>query len=196
MTGYYEGVVQVLVLKTAAVVAASGVAMGGGVTGAGLHPEDGTGASQGWHPVDEEWHAVSYDGLFLPAGTYCEGFDLRTTTEFQDVSAKVTTRWSDGAARTTSYRGPLISRATNESTGSSVELSLSGRARVLTRPDGSIAVYSSTGPIGMGWPQDGGGLERGFHVLRGKHVTTFSPDGTRELTVDRGPEVNVCELVD
>lgn len=185
-----------LVLRTAAGVAAAGMALGGGGAGAAAQPEGGSGASGEWHPVDEEWHAVGFDGLFLPAGRYCEGFDLRTTTEFQDVSAKVTTRWSDGAARTTSYRGPLLSRATNESTGSSVELSLSGRADVLTRPDGSIAVYSSTGPIGMGWPQDGGGLERGFHVLRGEHVTIFAPDGTREITVDRGSEVNVCELVD
>lgn len=185
-----------LVLRTAAVVAAWGMALAGGVTGAHAQPVEGAGASEDWHPVEEDWHSVNFDGLFLPAGRYCEGFDLRTTTEFQDVSARVTTRWSDGAPRTTSYRGPLLSRATNESTGSSVELSLSGRATVLTRPDGSIAVYSSTGPIGMGWPQDGGGLERGFHVLRGEHVTTFAPDGTREITVDRGSEVNVCDLVD
>ena len=179
------------------VAVAGAVAVGCGSAVAA--PGSGGGAvepSRGWYPVDEEWRPAPDDGLFLPKGTYCTGFDLRTTPEFQAVRSKVTSRWSEGAVRTTSYRGPLLVRATNEATGRSAVVNLSGRSEVLTRPDATIAVYTSTGPIGMGWPQDGGGLERGFHVLKGHHVTTFGADGTRRLAVDRGPEVDVCRLVD
>lgn len=178
------------------VVIVGALALGGGTARAATESGVGGGESfRGWYPVDEGWQPAPDDGLLLPGGTYCTGFDLRTTPEFQAVRSRVTSRWSEGEARTTSYRGPLHVRATNESTGRSVLLNLSGRAEVLTRPDSSIAIYSSTGPIGMGWPQDGGGLERGFHVLKGHHVTTFTADGTRRLAVDRGPEVDVCELV-
>lgn len=183
------------------VAAIAAVTMAGTAAAAQAAPSEGEAPAAdttgtGWHEVEESWRSVSYDGLFLPADRYCDGFDLQTSTVHQDVRARVTTRWDGGAARTTSYRGPLLSEATNLSTGASTQLSMSGRAEVLTRPDGSIAVYTSTGPIGMGWPQDGGGLERGFHVLKGHHVTTFATDGSREIEVDRGSSVNVCELVD
>lgn len=177
------------------VVVLGAVAVGGGTAAAGPQAGGEGGSPRGWYPVDEEWRPAPDEGLFLPKGTYCAGFDLRTTPEFQAVRSKVTSRWSEGAARTTSYRGPLLVRATNEATGRSAVVNLSGRAEVVTRPDASIAVYTSAGPIGMGWPQDGGGLERGFHVLKGHHVTTFAADGTRRVAMDRGPEVDVCELV-
>jgi hypothetical protein len=162
-----------------------------------LAPATGaTAADEGWHPVNEQWQPYPEDELFLPAGRYCDGFDVRSVPVFQDVRYRVVTRWDSGGARDTEYTGPLLVEATNTSTGETVRLDLSGRAETLQRPDGSLAVYETNGPVGFGWPTGSVGLPQGFYVFRGRHVVEFPVGAPRELVVDQGTETDVCAMLD
>jgi hypothetical protein len=153
-------------------------------------------AEPGWHPVAEQWHPYPEGELLLPAGRYCDGFDVRSTPVRQDVRSRVVTRWDSGGARDTEYTGPLLVDATNTTTGKTVRLDLSGRAETLQRPDGSLAVYETDGPVGFGWPTGSVGLPQGYYVFRGRHVVRFPVDAPRELVVDQGTESDVCAMLD
>ena len=153
-------------------------------------------AEPGWHPVAEQWQPYPEGELLLPAGRYCDGFDVRSTPVRQDVRSRVVTRWDSGGARDTEYTGPLLVDATNTTTGKTVRLDLSGRAETLQRPDGSLAVYETDGPVGFGWPTGSVGLPQGYYVFRGRHVVRFPVDATRELVVDQGTESDVCAMLD
>lgn len=179
-------------LTRASAVAAAVVMGVTGIAGtASAEPATG----DGWHKVQEAWTPFVEGTLTLPAARYCGTFDLQLSAEEQDIVSKVTTRWDSGGDRTVSYKGPLLTRATNLSTGESVVIDLGGKAAALFREDGSLAKYSLNGPVGVGWPQDGGSLERGYYLLDGQHVIDYAPDGTRSIVEDKGTETNVCDLV-
>lgn len=148
-----------------------------------------------WHTVDEPWQPYETSGLLLPADRYCGDFDLSTTPVFQDLRYKVVSRWDSGGPRETVYDGPLRTENTNETTGESVVLNLSGRAEAVQREDGSLATYTSEGPIGMGFPSGSVGLEPGFYLFEGRHVVGFPAGQPRQLVVDQGTETNICDLV-
>ncbi len=179
-------------LRTSLVAAATALA-----AVAVLAPAPGaTAADEGWHPVTEQWQPYPEGELFLPAGRYCDGFDVRSTPVFQDVQYRVVTRWDSGGARDTEYTGPLLVDATSTSSGKTVRLDLSGRAETLQRPDGSLAVYETDGPVGFGWPTGSVGLPQGYYVFRGRHVVEFPVGSSRELVVDQGTETDVCAMLD
>ena len=152
--------------------------------------------TEGWHPVEEQWQPYPEGELFLPADHYCGDFDVRSTPVFSDVKFRVVTRWDSGGARDTEYTGPLLVDATNTTTGKSVRLNLSGRAETLQRPDGSLAVYETKGPVGFGWPTGSVGLPQGFYVFRGRHVVEFPAGEPRRLVLDQGTETDVCAMLD
>lgn len=152
-------------------------------------------AESGWHRVDEPWHRYEQSGLLLPADRYCGDFDMSTTPLFQDIRSRVVSRWDSGGPRETVYAGPLRAESTNEATGESVVLNLSGRAELVQREDGSLQSYESKGPIGMGFPVASIGLEPGFYLFQGRHVVEFPEGQPRRLVVDQGTETNVCDLV-
>ena len=151
-------------------------------------------AEEGWHPVQESWADYPEGELLLPAARYCGDFDVRSTPVFQDVRSRVTSRWASGGARTSEYTGPLLVDATNTASGATVRLDLSGRAETLQRPDGSLAVYETDGPVGFGWPTGSEGLPQGYYVFRGRHVVEFPVGAPRRLVVDQGTDV--CALLD
>lgn len=191
--------------RTIATAAATiGIALSGAATAAAVEQSTVTpptstapAAEPGWHAVDEPWQPYPEGDLTLPAARYCGSFDLSLTAVRQDIKVKVLSRWDDGTARSETYSGQLISRATNLSSGSSTDLNFSGTAQTLYRPDGSLSVYTMRGPVGMGWPAGGGSeLGQGFYQLNGYHEVEFGTDGVRRMLVDRGEEVNVCQLVD
>lgn len=131
----------------------------------------------------------------LPADRYCGDFDLSATPLFQDIRYRVLSRWDSGGPRVTVYDGPLRTENTNQATGGSVVLNMSGRAETLQREDGSLATYESKGPIGMGFPTGSVGLAPGFYLFEGRHVVEFPQSQPRRLVVDQGTETNVCDLV-
>ena len=152
-------------------------------------------AEEGWHPVRESWQPYPEGELFLPAERYCGDFDVRSTPVFSDVRSRVVSRWDSGGARETEYAGPLLVDATNISTGESARLDLSGRAVTLQRPDGSLAVYETRGPVGFGWPTGSVGQPQGYYVFRGRHVVEFPVGAPRRLVVDQGTETDACALL-
>jgi hypothetical protein len=154
--------------------------------------EDGV----GWHAVKEGWAPVPEGPLTLPAARYCGNFDLTLTPTRQDVQAKVLTRWDGGAVRTVTYVGPLLSTATNEATGASADLNLSGHATATYDAAGALDLYETEGPVAIGFPTGASDqLEQGMYLLTGHHVVDFGSDGTRTLVVDDGTETNICGLV-
>lgn len=152
-------------------------------------------AGDGWHPVHEQWQPYVESGLELPAGRYCGDFTVDTTPVFQDIRYRVLSRWDSGGPRETAYAGPLVTEATNEATGDSVRLNMSGSGTTLQREDGSLATYDTRGPVGFGWPTGSVGLDQGFYVFRGRHVVEFPESGPRRLVVDQGPETDVCAML-
>ena len=152
-------------------------------------------ASEDWHPVQESWQEYPEDELFLPADRYCGDFDVTSEPVFQDVQSRVTSRWDSGGARETEYTGPLLVDATNTTTGATVRLDLSGRAETLQRPDGSLAVYETKGPVGFGWPTGSVGLPQGYYVFHGRHVVEFPVGEPRRLVLDQGTETDVCAML-
>jgi hypothetical protein len=150
----------------------------------------------GWHPVQEPWQPYEQGALRLPAERYCGDFDLLSEPTRQAVREKVLTRWDDGAPRTVAYAGPLVVTATNQATGDSVEVNLSGTATATYDETGAFDVYETDGPVGVGFPAGSNDrLEPGFYRLTGHHVIDFAADGSRTLDVDRGAETNICDLV-
>ena len=153
-------------------------------------------AESGWHAVHESWQPYVEDDLNLPAAKYCGTFDLGLHVISQGIKVKALTRWDDGTPRTEVYTGPLRTRATNETTGATTDLNLSGRAEVLYRADGSMATYATKGPVGMGWGVGSGpDLPQGYYRFTGHHVVTFDTDGTKHLATADGTETDVCSLV-
>lgn len=154
-------------------------------------------ADEGWHTVQESWQPYPDEGgLFLPADRYCGDFDVRSEPVFQDVRFRVVSRWDSGGARETEYTGPLLVDATNTTSDATVRLDLSGRAETLQRPDGSLAIYETKGPVGFGWPTGSEGLPQGFYVFRGRHVVEFPVGEPRRLVLDQGTETDVCAMLD
>jgi hypothetical protein len=152
-------------------------------------------AEEAWHPVDEEWQPYVQGDLDLPADRYCGDFAVHSTPVRQDIVFRVVSRWESGGPRDVEYRGPLITEATNTTTGESVRLNMSGRAYTQQRPDGSLSTYEAIGPVGFGWPTGSVGLPQGYYVFRGRHVVEFPRSAPRRLVVDQGPETDICALL-
>ncbi|MGH3458465.1 hypothetical protein [Aeromicrobium sp.] len=144
----------------------------------------------------EPWQPYVEGDLTLPAERYC-GFEVIAHPEYQKIQSQVLDRYEDGAVRTEQYRGPLLSRFTNQETGAEDVVDLGGRALATYTPEGKLQRYETWGPVGVGYPAGAGdALLQGYYRLSGHHVVTFNADGSRDLTVDEGPELNICTLID
>ncbi|WP_432477082.1 hypothetical protein [Nocardioides sp. GXQ0305] len=84
---------------------------------------------------------------------------------------------------------------TCRTSGRTVDLDLSGFARTLQRPDGSLSRYQALGPVGFGWPTGSVGLPQGYYVFDGEHVVRLPRQKPRRLVRDRGTETDVCALL-
>lgn len=107
---------------------------------------------------------------------------------------RVTSTWPDGSPRVVRYAGPLRSTFTNDSTGASTTLNLSGSATAWLRSDGSMERYETHGPVGFGF-RAGDDMTRGYYRLVGHHVVTFDADGTRHLEVAQGQQQDICAML-
>jgi len=153
----------------------------------------GSTGTAGWHWVHEGWQPAVQGDLTLPAARYCGTFDLKLVAVSQDVRGKVLSRWDNGTPKDTYYTGPLTTKAINEATGKSKDYFMGGAALESDSPAGAIQTYQTFGPVGVGMPAGASqGLSAGFYVVRGYHEIRFNADGTREVTVAKGPATNIC----
>jgi hypothetical protein len=168
---------------------AAAVAMAAGVMGAGAVP-----ASAGESP----WVAYEQPDILVPAARSTCAFDVQETVVEDGEYYRNTEFYADGTVRTQRWRGPLVMRYTNVSSGASVVRDLSATATVHYRPDGSMAsMVSEHGAFGATMPA-GSSPASGIYVLGGRGTTlTLNPDGTRSFTLGpHGTAENVCAAID
>ena len=141
----------------------------------------------------EPWQPVTQPAFTVPAGAYCS-FSFHYEPDKQHLESRVLSRYPDGGVRSEEFRGLLIGTTTNLDTGASIQRNASGRLIEEFNPDGSLATYTSHGPVGFGFrAQDN--YPQGYYLLNGWHRITFDSAGIRTMTVDQGPEENICETL-
>ncbi len=121
------------------------------------------------------------------------GFDVRITPLRDGEEYRTTSTWPDGTPRTQLFRGTLVERYTNLTSGESVVRDLSATAVFAYRADGTPESLTSVhGAFGTTMPP-GSTPDTGLYVLGGHGTSvTFEPDGSRTFTLGhhgtrRGP---------
>jgi len=142
-------------------------------------------AAGGW----ERYHAESFTAA---AGDLCP-FAVRSQVLFDREYVRITDTFDDGSPKVEQYVGPLVVRLTDRRNGNSIQRDLSGRGVVEYARDGSFD-FRLQGPVAVGF-HPGDSLPPGYYLLSGHHVVHFAADGTRTVTVDEGPERELCSVL-
>lgn len=144
-----------------------------------------TQAAGGWVPITET-------NREYPAGTVCS-FGVSNEVVSQAEEERVVQTYSDGTPLETDFRGPLVVRYTNETTGVSVVRDLSGTAQLYTTPDHS-SVWVSQDHFGLtvhpGDPYHAAGL----YVLTGPSVFVVPSNGDTTVVSQTQVE-NICDTL-
>ncbi|HET9021876.1 MAG TPA: hypothetical protein VFN34_08320 [Ornithinibacter sp.] len=157
----------------------------------------GTGVVAAPASADTPWIPYREGELLIPAARSTCGFDVRITPLEDDEEYRTTSTWPDGSPRTLEFRGTLVERYTNESTGASVERDLSATAVFALREDGSPESLTSVhGAFGATMPP-GSTPDTGLYVLGGHGTSvTFNPDGTHTFELGpHGTAEDVCDAL-
>lgn len=141
----------------------------------------------------EPWQPVTQPAFTVPAGKYCS-FAFHYEPDEQHLETRVLSRYPDGSVRSEEFRGLLIGTTTNLDTGASIQRNASGRLLEEFNPDGSLATYTTHGPVGFGFRAEDH-YPQGYYLLKGWHQVTFDSAGIRTMTVDQGPEENICQTL-
>ncbi|CAN5429532.1 hypothetical protein BH11ACT8_BH11ACT8_26900 [soil metagenome] len=141
----------------------------------------------------EQWEPVTQPAFTAPAGKYCT-FGFSYQPDQQDLEMQVVKRYHDGAVKVVRYRGLLIGTTTNLDTGARITRDSSGDLREVLRRDGSLKVFGSHGPVGLGFTATDD-YPQGYYQLDGFHRVRIAPDGTKTMVVDRGAEENICDTL-
>ncbi len=175
----------------AALGAATLLGAGLAAPAASAHPGPG-------HHHGSPWTPYRTEEVVVPAARSTCGFDTRITPLRDEEEYRTTSTWPDGTPRTQLFRGALVERYTNLSTGASVVRDLSATAVFAYRPDGSPESLTSLhGAFGTTMPP-GSRPDTGLYVLGGRGTrVVFETDGTRTFTLGRhGTAEDVCEAID
>ena len=175
-------------MPTARTIAASALA---GLALAAVPTTAASANGSPWQPYRTEEFTVTADR------STC-AFDVLVTPLVDEEEYRTTKTWPDGSPREQVFRGALIERYTNLSTGASVVRDLSATAVYAYNADGTPASLTSLhGPFGATMPA-GSTPESGIFVLSGKGTSvTFNADGTRSFTLGKhGTASNVCDDLD
>lgn len=99
--------------------------------------------------------------------------------------------YPDGSPKVQEYRGPLVIRFTNTSTGASVVRDVSGYALLHFRQDGgSTWFFKGGGSLGV--HAGNTATPPGSYILQGTFVFTIAADGTREIRPLHASVENLC----
>jgi hypothetical protein len=152
----------------------------------------GSAQASGYEP--EPWQPYRTTGFEAPAGKYCS-FALRAEPIADEEEYRVVDRYADGTPRLYEYRGKLVDRFTNVSTGESVVRDLSGHAWHEVHEDGvTWKSFTVVGPFSAGFRAEDP-YPQGYYRFDGLHSITFDADGIRHMAVDAGPAENLCETL-
>jgi hypothetical protein len=145
---------------------------------------------------DTSWHRYHQDDIDYKRGDVCgfavHGQVLRDKEFYRNVNF-----WPNGKARTQLYRGPLVFRWTNTTTGTSVRRDQSGRAYVEYLRNGDFASLNAlTGHFGAGL-HAGSTPGRGLFLVGGRWSSlVINADGTSDLTLGPdGTAENLCRAL-
>ncbi|NNG38588.1 hypothetical protein HJ588_04760 [Flexivirga sp. ID2601S] len=133
------------------------------------------------------------DVLVTAARSTC-AFDVQETVLRDREEYRTTASYPDGSPKEQVYRGDLVVRFTNTTTGESVVHDLGGTAVYAFAPDGTpLSLTSEHGPFSATLPA-GSVPMTGIYVVSGKGTSVlFGADGTRTLTLGRnGTAIDVC----
>jgi hypothetical protein len=157
----------------------------------------GSGVAAAPASADSPWTPYRESEFVVSAARSTCGFDVRITPLVDKEEFRTTSTWPDGTPRTQVFRGTLIERYTNLTTGASVVEDLSARAVFTYRADGSPESLTSLhGAFGATMPP-GSTPDTGLYVIGGRGSSvTFAADGTHTFTLGRhGTAVDVCDVL-
>ena len=156
----------------------------GGGAAAGAAADRGSGS--GWVPAPTA-------PIDLAAGVVCD-FAVHIDATVDEVVTKVLQTYPDGSIRRDAFKGALILRVTNVSTGKYYDADASGSAVVDHHPDGAVTWYV-VGPVLVGSHVAGGNLSRGLYVIDGLYKLDVSSAHVVTLTMVRGRTDDVCARI-
>lgn len=160
---------------------------------AGADTTDRTDSAATARTHDTSWHRYHQADVDYRRGDVCRfavhGHVLRDREFYRNVNF-----WPNGKIRTQLYRGPLVFRWKNVSTGRSVVRDQSGRAYVEYHRNGDFASLNAlSGHFGAGMSK-GSRPSRGLFYVGGRWTSVVvNQDGTSTLTLGpRGTAENLC----
>jgi hypothetical protein len=125
------------------------------------------------------------------AGVTCD-FPVHGQPVVDEVVTKVLQRYPDGSIHRDAFKGDLIVRVTNTSSGTAYDADASGNAVVDHHQDGSQTWYVA-GPVLTGFREGLGNVPRGLYILDGVYRLDIAADGYKTLTMVHGTEDNICD---
>nr|BFD88704.1 hypothetical protein KitaXyl93_00640 [Kitasatospora sp. Xyl93] len=159
---------------------AAGAAGASGAAGAGS-------GQDGWEPSP----TPTYD---LPAGSRCD-FPVHMAAVVDEVERRVLEYAPDGTTvRRAAFRGALVLRITNTTTGAWYDADAGGRSVVDYRPDGSQTWYAH-GPVLLGVGPGAGNLPRDLYTVDGVYTIDIGATGYRTLTIKHGSAEPLCAKI-
>ncbi|MGH3378495.1 MAG: hypothetical protein ACRDP6_27600 [Actinoallomurus sp.] len=108
-----------------------------------------------------------------------------------EEETRIDATYPDGSAKVQEFRGPLVIRFTNTSTGASAVRDVSGYALLhFHQGGGSTWFFNGGGSIGV--HAGNTATPPGSYIVRGTFVVTFAADGTRDIRLIHARSENLC----
>lgn len=126
-------------------------------------------------------------------GAVCT-FGVSTSIVEDQEQQRVLATYPDGDPKLQEFRGPLVIRYTNTSSGASVVRDLSGYAWFHYGADGSIVAFIAS-HIGLTVPVGNAGWPAGEWVISGQSVATVSSAGAINVKLLHATAENLCQTL-
>lgn len=139
-----------------------------------------------------DWEPAPSAPWSFPAGARCD-FAVQGSPVVDEVVRRTVAVREDGT-QVVEYKGALVIRVVNTTTGASYDAEAGGRALVELRPDRSQKWYV-VGPILAGFGEGGGNMPRGLYTPDGVYTLDVSPTGYKTLTFLHGSTDSLCDRV-
>lgn len=136
------------------------------------------------------WAPAPQATFEVPAGARCD-FAVRLEPIVDEVRKLTLWTYPDGSPKRELYQGALLEKVTNLETGATSTADASGSALIDYGTDGSMTWYV-TGPVLLGFGENGGSLPKGLWIVDGEFVVEFTPTFEKTITMRHGTTHNVC----